>query len=141
MKTKQLKHTTTITLLLSLCVVLLGTGCERDKISIDPNLLIQGKWEIEAKGFGDDLRTCTAYGYTEFYQDSLVRLFDYESDTFSSHFKYYIDNSLLYEIYSDDGSSTVIYEYEFFENNRKLKLYIVSLIGIYNEPSYYKRID
>ena len=31
MKTKKLKQTTTITLLLSLCVVLLGTGCERDK--------------------------------------------------------------------------------------------------------------
>lgn len=141
---KKLKQTTTITLLLSLCVVLLGTGCEKDETSIDPNLLIQGKWEIEAIGNGDDLEPYPASQYIEYYQDSLVRIFDYETDTFLIAFlKYEINDSLFHRITyypSIDETWNIRYYYTFLENNKKLKLDNKDLIAIFN-TLLYKRID
>lgn len=49
MQTKELKLLTTLLLLLPLCVVLLGAGCDDDDIS---QSVLNGKWILI--GFGDD---------------------------------------------------------------------------------------
>lgn len=45
MKPKILKLLTNYLLMLPLCLVLLGAGCEKEKIDSDPNSII-GKWQL-----------------------------------------------------------------------------------------------
>ena len=125
--------------------ILFLIGCEKEKsISIDPNTLIQGKWEIVAIGNGDDLEPYPANEYIEYYQDSLVRIFDYETDTFRLTFiKYEIDNSLLYEktyYPSIDETWTTKYYYTFFNENQKLRLDYKDQAAIFN-TFIYKKIN
>jgi len=131
-----------ITLIFSILFLI---GCEKEKsTSIDPNILIQGKWEIEAIGNGDDLEPYPANEYIEYYQDSLVRIFDYETDTFRLTFiKYEIDNGLLYEkTYYPSIEETWVeeYYYTFFNENQKLRLDYKYQTAIFN-TFIYKRIN
>lgn len=107
----------------------------------DPKILIQGKWEIIAIGNGDDLESYPVTGYKEYYQDSLIRYFDYETSMFSKiTAKYIIDDSLIYESeYYPDADATISFEctYEFLEKNQKLRLDRPYMI---NTTSIYKRI-
>ncbi|WP_153631263.1 hypothetical protein [Prolixibacter sp. SD074] len=129
-----------ITLIFSILFLI---GCEKEEsTTIDPNVLIQGKWEIEAIGNGDDLEPYPAWGYTEYYQDSLIRFFIYETDTFIANYvTYEIDETFLIEktyYPSIDEIWVEKYRYQFLDNNQKLRL--DQTYAIFN-TSIYKRIN
>lgn len=101
---------------------------------------ILGKWEIIELGNWPNMNTIISpTSYKEYLPDGVLKEYEYETGNIFNK-KYRVDSLLHIIITREDGFELVLdYNYEFFENNNKLRLDIQAL-GIFN-TSIYKRLN
>jgi hypothetical protein len=101
---------------------------------------IVGKWEIIEIGNWPNMDTIiSATGYKEYLPDGVLKEYEYETGNIFNK-KYQVDSLLHIIITREDGFELIFdYNYEFFENNNKLRLDIQAF-AIFT-TSIYKRID
>ena len=123
------------------CIIgILSFSCKKEKIETDPQKAILGKWEIVEMGNWPNMDPIEdPLGYEEYLPDSVLRQFDYKTNT-SIYKKYWIeDSTLLISTLREDGLELVFeYKYDFFDKNNRLRLDAYSLM-IFN-TSIYKRL-
>jgi hypothetical protein len=118
------------------------SGCDREKT--DPfdsaKRAILGKWEIIELGNWPNMNTIISpTSYKEYLPDGVLKEYEYETGNIFNK-KYRVDSLLHIIIAREDGFELVLdYNYEFFENNNKLRLDIQAF-GIFN-TSLYKRLE
>ena len=114
-------------------ILLLFWGCEEETIKPNPVSLIQGKWKIVMIGNGDNLLPYETQYIIEYYNDSLLREYDTAIDQYTFYAKFTIDDNLLIEhYYYEEDTLFSKFEYEFYDENRKLKLIRKNLIANFN---------
>ena len=125
---------------LSLFILIAVLSCEKEKIETDPKKAILGKWEITQLGNWPSMEYIEdPLGYEEYLPDSVMRQFDYKTNT-NNYKKYWIEDSILYiSTLREDGFELIFeYKYTLFDKNNKLRLDAYSLM-IFN-TSIYKRL-
>jgi hypothetical protein len=125
---------------LSVLVSIIFLSCEKEKIETDPKKAILGKWEITQLGNWPSMEYIEdPLGYEEYLPDSVIRQFDYKTNT-NNYKKYWIEDSILYiSTLREDGFELIFeYKYTLFDKNNKLRLDAYSLM-IFN-TSIYKRL-
>jgi len=107
-------------------LLMMGTGCEKESLETYSTKKIIGKWEIIELGNWPYMRPLPRRSgyYTEYLPDSIVRVFEYDKNQFTLQAKYWINDSLLYTIYTrDDGHRvTTKNKYQFYDKYRKLRI-------------------
>ena len=135
MKQKNLKQLITFLLLLPLCVVLLGAGCEKDDTNYDPDSII-GKWEWLYSTGGFAGTTYPEEGETviwNFTEDSTLVITVNGEATIESDFKI-LQDTLNYFIDTDIQTDVEIKKYiKISGDTLLLKEYVFE--------SFYKRIN
>lgn len=127
-------------LILFALIIITAISCEEEKTEIDPAKAILGKWqylghELESEG---EIDTTV---YIEYLTDSVLRIYDYKEDRFTSYRKYWIDDSLLYKTGSIESNDVNrYYKYEFSNNNNILILEVQGILADFF-VSYYERIE
>jgi hypothetical protein len=119
---------------------ILSFSCEKEKIETDPTKAILGKWEIIELGNWPDMESVPeATGYKEYLSDSILREFDYETQSFTFYKKYWIDSLLHVSITREDGFQ-LVFEYKYLFDDNKLRLDNANVIALFN-TSIYKRLN
>ena len=126
-------------------VLLLAISCNEEEIKpieTDPKKAILGKWEAFGTGNWPQITYVDkSLGYIRFYEDSILKEYDYEKQEYVNQIKYYIDDSLIYFNYSyENGELSIPRKYEFLSKNQILRLDYIDMFGSYN-TSVYKRIN
>ncbi|OFY61466.1 MAG: hypothetical protein A2Y71_06410 [Bacteroidetes bacterium RBG_13_42_15] len=110
------------------------TSCEKTANETDPVKIIIGKWETIEMGNWPNMEPVEPIGYREFLSDSVLIEYSYQTQEFK-YKKYWID-SLLYECFLLENLSTCTlvrrYSFEFFDNNKKLRLDYVDIAALFN---------
>jgi hypothetical protein len=123
-------------------IVLIGSGCEEEKIETTPQKAILGKWEIIEIGNWPNLYSTKASGYTEFREDLTMIYFDYELNKVTTSISYAINDSILFQkSMREDGIEILFkYKYELINNKKHLRLDNTDFMAI-NNTSIYNRIN
>ena len=117
-------------LVLFIVSFLLILSCEKETSEINPDFyLIQGKWKMIMIGNGDNLNPYETNSYIEYYNDSLYREYNYETEEYDMYGGYTIDSLLTVSCFYTKDTITFIHEYSFFENDYKLRLVDYSLVA------------
>lgn len=102
----------------------------------DPTKAILGKWEAIEMGNWPDMKPIKDVGYKEYLLDSILREFDYKTQTYTFIKKYWIDTLLHEGTYYNGRFVETTYTYKFYEDKLRLDL---NAFAIYN-TFIFKRI-
>ena len=115
-----------------LLLVLLAISCDQEKVEINPNKAIVGKWELRQQGTStENLLNVTPRGYTEFLNDSSYRYYEYDTEKYTYGDYTLNDSMLVYYFYAIHANKVDTipesYYYSFDKEYRTLTLDIDAL--------------
>jgi hypothetical protein len=118
-------------------IILVAFSCENNRIEIEPEKTILGKWEIFEMGNWPKMEPIfEPTGYKEYLSDSILREYEYKTGNFFLK-KYWID-SLLHEgsLRSDGLLITSTYNYQLEDDILRLDINAFAIF----KTSIFKRI-
>jgi len=105
----------------------------------DPKQAILGEWELIEQGNWPNMYSTTPIHYTEYFRDSTMGIYQYETkEYYISNARYWID-SLFYIKYEREDGYEIIqkYSYEFYDN--KMRLDMLDVLAIFEIFIYQRK--
>lgn len=126
---------------IAFCLLIGGVGCKDESYSLpsEPRQAILGKWELIEVGNWPDIHKYTPWGYKEYLEDSIIGIYEYETEEYYiSNMKYWID-SLFHEKYIREDGHMIIqnYSYEFYDD--KMRINMLDVLPIFETFIYQRK--